>query len=173
MHKTTTLPLLAAGLLLAATVHAQDATTVPAPVTEPATTTVPAPAPADTACPQLPANAGLTWEYHATGDSDLCRALRADGSEAFGLYISPKPNFEPERSNREESGRIDGQEIDWYSAELAAQPGVKARETVLALPDGRSAHIWVQAPNTEVLAAAIQQAQSIHFTSAAEQVAGP
>jgi len=171
MHKTTVLPWLAAGLLLAGTVHAQDAANQ-------ATTAAPAPveaavAPAPVPCPQLPADAGLTWEYHATGDSDLCRALRADGSEAFGLYISPNPNFEPQRSNREEEGRIDGQEMYWYRAELAAQPGVQARETVLALPDGRSAHIWVQAPGEEALATSLQLAQSLHFTARGEQVAGP
>ena len=54
------------------------------------------------------------------------------------MYISPKPSFEPERPNRAEQGQIDGQSLYWYRAELAAQPGVEARETVLTLPDGRS-----------------------------------
>ena len=172
MHKTTALPWLAAGLLLAGTVHAQDATLQeppPAPA-EAAPAAPPAPA---IPCPRLPADAGLSWEYRAAGDADLCRALRADGSEAFGLYISPKPNFEPLRSAREEEGRIDGQAMYWYRAELAAQPGVQARETVLTLPDGRSAHIWVQAPNEDTLAASLQLAQSLHFAGRGEQVAGP
>jgi hypothetical protein len=172
MHKTTVLPWLAAGLLLAGTVHAQDATTQPANGTAPVEA-APAVAPAPVPCPQLPANAGLAWEYHAAGDADLCRALRADGSEAFGLYVSAEPTFEPLRSNREEEGRIDGQEMYWYRAELAAQPGVEARETLLALPDGRSAHIWVQARGEDALAASLQLAQSLHFSSRGEQVAGP
>ena len=172
MHKTFVLPWLAAGLLLAGNVQAQDSSTqsaeAPAPV-EPAPAAAPAPIP----CPQLPAAAGLTWEYRAAGDADLCRALRADGSEAFGLYVSAEPTFEPQRSNREEEGLIDGQEINWYRAELAAQPGVEARETLLTLPDGRSAHIWVQAQGEDALAASLQLAQSLHFSSRGEQVAGP
>ena len=91
MHKTISLLPLVAGLLLGTqgVAHAQDAS----------------------ACPQLPANTGLTWEHRASGDADFCRALRSDGSEAFGLYISPKPNFEPVRSDRKERGEIDGQQV--------------------------------------------------------------
>ena len=74
-------------------------------------------------CPQLPADAGLAWEYKATGGSDFCRALRADGSEAFGLYISRKANFEPKRGNRAEAGVIDGLSIYWYRGELATTNG--------------------------------------------------
>lgn len=154
MHKTTMLPWLSAGLLLSGALlsgsaHAQAATP----------------------CPQLPADAGLTWDGRATGDSLLCRALRADGSEAFGLYISPKPSFEPERPNRAEQGQIDGQSLYWYRAELAAQPGVEARETVVTLPDGRSAHIWLQAPNGQALGPSLQLVQGLRF-SGGTQVAG-
>jgi hypothetical protein len=149
MHKTTMLPWLAAGLLLSGAVKAQEASP----------------------CPLLPADAGLTWDARATGDSQLCRALRADGSEAFGLYISPKPSFEPERPNRAEQGQIDGQSLYWYRAELAAQPGVEARETVVTLPDGRSAHIWLQAPNAQSLAPSLQLVQAMRF-SENTQVAG-
>lgn len=142
MLKTTLLPAcLAAGLLTIGAARAQEAS----------------------ACPQLPANANLSWNHRASGDSDLCIAQRADGSEAFGLYISPKPSFEPSRSNREEEGQIDGQALRWYRAELAAQPGVEARETVLTLADGRSAHIWLQAPNADALTASLQLVQGLHF----------
>ena len=152
MLKISVLPWLAAGLLLTGTVRAQEAR----------------------ACPELPADAGLAWEYRASGDSDLCRALRADGSEAFGLYISRKANFEPVRSNRMERGRIDGQDVTWYRAELAAQPGVEAREALVTLPDGRSAHIWLQAPDAQALVAGLQLVQALRFgaNQAARQVAG-
>lgn len=113
-------------------------------------------------CPQLPANAGLTWEYKASGDSDFCRALRADGSEAFGLYISRKANFEPKRGNRAEEAVIDGQTIYWYKGELATKPDVQVRETLVQLPDGRVAHIWLQAAAPE-LSPALNQVQSIRF----------
>jgi hypothetical protein len=149
MHKTTMLPWLMAGLFLSSAVHAQQASP----------------------CPQLPADAGLTWDARTTGDSQLCRALRADGSEAFGLYISPKPSFEPARPDRAEQGQIDGQSLYWYRAELAAQPGVEARETAITLPDGRSAHIWLQAPNGQALGSSLQLVQSLRF-NAGTQVAG-
>lgn len=154
MHKTTMLPWLTAGLLLSGALlsdaaHAQEASP----------------------CPMISADTGLTWDARTTGDSQLCRALRADGSEAFGLYISPKPSFEPSRSDRAEEGRIDGQSLYWYRAELAAQPGVEARETVVALPDGRSAHIWLQAPNEEALGTTLQLVQGLRF-NANTQVAG-
>jgi hypothetical protein len=143
MHKTISLLPLLAGLLLGThgVANAQDAG----------------------ACPQLPANTGLTWEHRASGDADFCRALRSDGSEAFGLYISPKPNFEPVRSDRKERGEIDGRQIYWYRAEIAAAPGIEARETLLALPDGRAVHIWLQAPSREQLDAGFQLAQALHF----------
>lgn len=113
-------------------------------------------------CPQLPAAAGLTWEYKSTGGSDFCRALRADGSEAFGLYISRKANFEPKRGNRAEAGVIDGQNVYWYRSELATKPDVEVRETLVELPDGRVAHIWLQSDAPQ-LAPALSQVQSIRF----------
>ncbi|MGH8078681.1 MAG: hypothetical protein ACREPE_15375, partial [Lysobacter sp.] len=54
------------------------------------------------ACPQLSADTGLTWQHKAAAKSDFCRALRADGSEAFGLYIASDTAFKPSRSDREE-----------------------------------------------------------------------
>jgi hypothetical protein len=116
-------------------------------------------------CPQLPALSGLTWEYRASGDSDFCRALRADGSEAFGLYISRKANFEPKRGNRAEAGTIDGQSMYWYKGELATKPDVQVRETLVELTDGRVAHIWLQS-DPQQLGVNIQQAQSIRFPAA-------
>jgi len=105
MNKTTLLPLVA-GLLLAGSAQAQDQ--AEPPQAQPATS-----------CPQLPANAGLAWEARSTADSDFCRALRSDGSEAFGLYITAQPSFEPNPRNGKESGRIDGRSVVWYRAEIA------------------------------------------------------
>ena len=157
MHKTSLLlPWMTAGLLLSGIALSGTAFAQSAP----------------DACPQLPADAGLTWNARTTGDSQLCVAVRANGTEAFGVYISPKPSFEPARPDRAEQGQIDGQSLYGYRAEIAAQPGVEARETVVALPDGRSAHVWLQAPNAQALGASLQLVQgSLHFASGA-QVAG-
>ncbi len=115
------------------------------------------------ACPQLPADAGLTWEHRGSGQSDFCRALRSDGSEAFGLYISRESPFEPKRGNREEQGSVDGKSIQWYRAEIATQPDIEARETLVALNDGRTAHIWLQAMSGEQLARAFKLAEGLRF----------
>jgi len=121
------------------------------------------------ACPQLPSDTGLTWEYRGSGGTDLCRALRADGSEAFGLVISSKPTFEPLRPDRAERSTIDGREVFWYRAELAQKPGVQARETVIELPNGRSAHLWLQADNTDKLQAGFQLLQGLRFVPTGPQ----
>jgi hypothetical protein len=116
----------------------------------------------------------LSWEARSTADSDFCRALRSDGSEAFGLYISDKPNFEPNPRNRQESGRIDGRDVVWYRAEIATNPGVQARETLLQLADGRYAHVWLQADSTGALAADYRLVGNLRFRAGGsdEQVAG-
>lgn len=122
-------------------------------------------------CPQLPAGSDLVWEHRAAGDADFCRALRADGSEAFGLYISAEATFQPKRSNREEAGAVDGQKVHWYRAELVAQPNIEARETLLELDDGRVAHIWLQAAPGAALQGAFDMAGKLRF-GAERQIAG-
>ncbi|MBB1061412.1 hypothetical protein [Marilutibacter spongiae] len=117
-------------------------------------------------CPILPASTGLTWEYSSAGDADFCRALREDGSEAFGMYISKKPGFEPKRSDREEEGRVDGQQIHWYRSELAGKPDIIARETLVKVGRDRTAHIWVQAESQDRLNQALQATQLLQFPSA-------
>lgn len=103
------------------------------------------------ACPRLPADAGLSWEHLSTGDADICRALREDGSEAFGLYIAADSPFQPNRRNREEEGSVAGQDVLWYRAELANNPDIEARETLIELDDGRVAHVWLQAQSGDQL----------------------
>lgn len=122
--------------------------------------------PENAACPQLSADSGLTWQHKAAGKSDFCRALRADGSEAFGLYIASDTPFKPSRSNREEQASIDGHNVTWYRSEIASQPGIEARETLLELVDGRVAHVWIQAKSAEELSQSLRQAQAMRFQSA-------
>lgn len=123
-------------------------------------------------CPQLPADAGLTWDVGGSARTQLCRALRADGSEAFGLVISDKPAFEPQRGDRAEPGQVGGRNVNWYRAELAQKPGTEARETLLPLPDGRSMHVWLQAPSNEALQAGFRLVGAMHLDGSEERVAG-
>jgi hypothetical protein len=123
---------------------------------------------AQAACPTLPADSGLTWETKTAGDTQFCRALRADGSEAFGLYIASRTPFKPGRANRAEEARIDGRDTYWYRSELAAQPDVQARETAIPLPDGRVAYLWIQAHSSDELSRALAQTGSLRFGSGAQ-----
>ncbi len=114
-------------------------------------------------CPQLPASTDLIWEHRGTAGSDFCRALRVDGTEAFGMYISAEPSFDPKRRNREEEGLIDGREVQWYRAELVTKPDIEARETLVELDDGRVAHIWLQARSGDQLDRAFDLTRQLRF----------
>ncbi len=113
-------------------------------------------------CPRLP-NAQLNWDQRARGDTLLCRAIREDGSEAFGVSITPEAPYELKRSNRLGPGTIDDLSVNWYRGELAIQPGVQVRETMFQLGDGRSVHIWLQAGSDAELNQLIGTVQSIRF----------
>lgn len=114
-------------------------------------------------CPALPASTGLRWEYRASPDSDFCRALRADGSEAFGLYIAGKSPFTPKRGDRAEASTIDGKAMYWYRGEVAGKPDIQVRETLIEVGSGKLAHIWMQANSPEQLKEVIGQTEGLRF----------
>lgn len=114
------------------------------------------------ACPHLAADTGLSWEHRGGGDYDFCRALRADGSEAFGLNITRDAPFKPKGGDREERATIDGHEVAWYRTEIAGKD-IEARETLVPMPDGRVAHIWVQAKSKEQLNEVLRQTETMKF----------
>ena len=119
-------------------------------------------------CPSLPADSGLTWETKMTGGTQFCRAVRKDGTEAFGLYIAAESPFKPERSNRAEEARIDGRSINWYRSEIAGRPDVVARETLLKLANGRVAYLWIQATSQDELNRALAQTGTLRFEGGAQ-----
>ena len=114
------------------------------------------------ACPYLDANTGLTWEHRAGPNFDFCKAIKADGTEVFGVYIAREAPFKPRNGNRAEQVTIDGREVTWYRAEIAGTK-LEARETLVEMPDGRIAHISVQAKSPEALVESLQQTQGLKF----------
>lgn len=114
-------------------------------------------------CPRLPLSADMHWESRVTGDTAFCRALLADGSEAFGLYISSEPGFRPRDPNRLEQGSLNGQAVLWYRSEIAAAPGIQAREATLELPDGRYMHAWLQADSNRAIATYLSVLSGLRF----------
>jgi len=151
MTKTTLL--LACLALAAGTALAQDA------VQE----TVPQAAPSPAPCPHLDAASGLSWTHLAGPDYDFCRALAPDGTQVLGVFVGADSPFEPRRANAAERGVVDGREVTWYASELAGDPDAQVRETLLVLPDGREAHIWLRADNTGELASKLELAQGLGF----------
>lgn len=124
------------------------------------------------ACPQLPADAELTWEHRGSGGADFCRAMRSDGSEAFGVYIANDSPFEPKRRNRDVEGVVDGRNIYWYRAEIALQPDVKALETLIELGNGRVAHVWLQSRSNEQLQRVMDVTRDLRFAGRREVAGG-
>lgn len=118
-------------------------------------------------CPTMPASSGLSWEHRPAGEADFCRAVRADGSEAFAVFIARKAPFKPVRSDRAETGTIDGRDIYWYRSEIAGRPGVEARETLIELADGRFVHVSMRAPDAGTLDQTMQQTRNLQFGPAA------
>ena len=115
-------------------------------------------------CPQLPADSGLAWVHQAGPDFDFCKAMRADSTQAFGVFIGEDSPFEPKGNNRAEAGTIEGQRIYWYRGEVAGDPNVQVRETLVKLGEDRVAHIWMKARNPQELAREMALAQELRFS---------
>lgn len=113
-------------------------------------------------CPQLP-TVQLTWQQRDYGQTTLCRAIREDGSEAFGVSITPEAPYELKRSKRRNTGTINDQAVYWYEGELATKPGALVRETMFELGDGRNVHIWMQADSETQLSQELGTVQSLRF----------
>ena len=114
-------------------------------------------------CPHLDAASGLAWEHRAGPGYDFCRALDASGTQVLGVYLGADSPFEPYDDLAAERGMIDGHEVTWYSSELAGAPDAQVRETLLVLPDGREAHVWLRAENRDELAGKLELAQGLSF----------
>ncbi|TKR33715.1 hypothetical protein FCE95_05400 [Luteimonas gilva] len=116
-------------------------------------------------CPQLP-TAEFAWQQRAYGNTLLCRALRADGSEAFGLSITPEAPYDLKRANRRNTGSVGGQSVYWYEGQLATKPGALVRETMFELSNGSNAHVWIQSDSEAQLTQDMGVIQGLRFDNA-------
>ena len=118
-------------------------------------------------CPELPAGSGLTWEAMDGPDFLYCKAMPGDGGEqAFSVMLREEANFRPRRALRAEQAVIDGQEVHWYRGEVAAQPNLIVRETLVELPNKRTAHIMLRAGSEEQRADSQRIAEGLRFADA-------
>lgn len=115
------------------------------------------------ACPQLPADTGLSWQQRGNDAFLICSAVSDDGSEAFGISLSADSPFQPRRGNREERGVVAGQDIRWYRAEVGTQPDMLVRETLVELDPDRVAHIWVRTESAERLRTGMGLVERLEF----------
>lgn len=114
-------------------------------------------------CPRLPGDAGLAWTQRSNEAFLICRATDADGREAFGLYLAEESPFEPRRTNREEEGVVAGREIRWYRGEVAADPELLVRETLVELDNGLVMHVWLHARSREQLQRNQELVEALRF----------
>lgn len=109
-------------------------------------------------CPALPSAAGdLIWTDMQAGDLHLCRAIDAEGREAFAVTISRDTPFRPQRGLREEQGRFAGDTLWWYRSEIAGRPDELVRETLLEIDRNRVAHVVIRTDD----ATALKQYQNV------------
>ena len=114
-------------------------------------------------CPQLPAGSGLSWEQRGNDAVQICSAVDGTDREVFGLALSADSAFQPRRGNREERGVVAGQEIRWYRAEVANQPDLLVRETLVELDRDRVAHIWVRRQSEDELVEGLGLVERLDF----------
>ena len=117
-------------------------------------------------CPTLPADSGLKWDVLDGPGFLFCKALRADGSEAFAVTLSADSPFKPKRSDRAEQTSIDGRPTYWYASEIAGQTKVIARETLVDVEGGNVAHISLRAGDQDQAQQIMGQVQSLTFRDA-------
>lgn len=118
-------------------------------------------------CPTLPVDSGLAWDKLDSADFTFCKAIRdSDARQVFAVMIAEDSPFRPNRSNRAEQTVIDGHEAHWYRGELAGNPDMLVRETLIELDRDRVAHISFRAVTEEELAQAIRAVEGIRFEGA-------
>lgn len=117
-------------------------------------------------CPDLPPAADLRWERMDASGLLFCRALRADGSEAFAVTISYSSPFDPRRAKRAEEATIAGQKVHWYRSEIAGQQDAIARETLVEIDADSVAHVSLRASSEEQKQEVMRQVERVTFADA-------
>jgi len=96
------------------------------------------------ACPSLPSDSNLEWQYREGPDFDLCYAHEPGSAEiAFGIYLGNFPAFQAQQENEIGPGVVGGRKVTWYRSSRSAN----GQETLVTigtfLPE--VAHVWVNA----------------------------
>lgn len=106
------------------------------------------------ACPVLPANSGLEWEYHEGPDFDVCYAGKPGSDErVLGIYLGNHPSFKPKEGVRVGKGNVAGKKVVWYLQDTEDSSSAFARQTLVVLNGkyGYVAHVWLDADTDQEL----------------------
>lgn len=142
MNPLSSLPFVLSAALFASTAHAQSAP----------------------ACPTLPSDAAnLQWTTLRTDSALLCRAMDANGQEAFAVTVARKSPFKPNGSLREESGQMQGQKLWWYRTEIAGRPDELVRETLVKLSADRLVHVFIRTSDKDTMGRYQRVVQGLQF----------
>jgi hypothetical protein len=118
-------------------------------------------------CPAMAADSGMAWEKLDGPGFTFCKAIRSiDGSQAFAVMIGRDSPFRPRRSDRAEPALIEGRQVHWYRAQLAADPDAIVRETLVELGRNHVAHITLRADSEQQKAATMRQVEALRFQGA-------
>lgn len=123
------------------------------------------------ACPAFPSQFAdtLHWDAKQFPGTLFCRALLADGTEAFALTVSAESPFKPKRGLKAETSTLaNGRELVWYRSELVTQANLQAREALVQISGDRVAHLSLQAGDADTLAKYQSYAASLPFPDAGE-----
>lgn len=116
------------------------------------------------ACPTLPSDAAnLQWTTLRTDSALLCRAMDANGQEAFAVTVARKSPFKPTGSLREESGEMQGQKLWWYRTEIAGRPDELVRETLVKLGADRVVHVFIRTSDKDTMGRYQRVVQGLQF----------
>lgn len=117
-------------------------------------------------CPAIPDETAqiMRWDAMRIPNMLFCRAvLIENGQEAFAVTIARESPFRPKRGLRAETGTLDGNPLQWYRGEVATEPNVQIRETLIELEDDRVVHIFLRAPDADTLVGRLKLAESIRL----------
>ena len=123
---------------------------------------------ADSLCPKLPPNSGLTWSYSQGPDFGVCYAEKkgVPSTGLIGVYLGFHPSFTPTAATFAGQGRIEGAVVRWHHK---VPEGDEFKVGLEALHElGReTSHIWLLASDAPKLEALRVLAEGLSFRGGA------
>lgn len=120
-------------------------------------------------CPNLPADAGLTWKQNNGPDFVVCRAMRGD-VQLFGMYFGNNPSYRHPEKDKAGTSVVAGHEVTWYNVSPDEKHGAYARDALIRL--GKSdtdgvIHVWISASDEAEFKAALTALEGVTLKDAA------